>query len=177
MKCSRRDCEREGEKRHSATLVYCRRCYRVMKILDYCHRNYPDRATTWNEVAALWQEAERTGDCPHCRKPMTLYSEDGKRRGLATIQHYDDGRLGVICFTCNLAHSKSQLRDKLFDLPSGHKFCPDCQTSKPKSEFHITHRDLNGHVTYCKPCQNARNRAVKQRKRESLRLYTSIPLN
>jgi len=165
VKCSRRDCESDGEKRHSATLMYCRRCYRIMKILDYCRFSYPERRTTWNEIASLWDAAEANGQCPHCSNPMILYPENRRRSGIATIQHYDDGRLGIICFTCNLAHSKSQLRDKLFELPQGHKFCPDCQTTKPKSEFHITNRDLNGHVTYCKPCQNARNRAVKQRNR------------
>jgi hypothetical protein len=165
LKCGRRGCERDGEKRHSATTSYCRRCYRVMKILDYCHRKYPERLTTWDEVASLWDGAIATGQCPHCFNLMVLYSDGRRRTGLATIQHYDDGRLGIICFTCNLAHSKSELRDKLFNLPQGQKFCPDCQTAKPKYEFHITRRDLNGHVTYCKPCQNTRNRAVKQRRR------------
>ena len=177
MKCGRRECEREGVKRHSATLMYCRRCYRIMKILDYCHRKYPNYSTTWDEVAELWDAAAATGQCPHCLNPMILYPEGRCRRGIATVQHYDDGRLGIICFTCNLAHSKSQLRDALFDLPQGHKFCPDCQTAKPKSEFHITRRDLNGHVTYCKPCQNARNRAIKQRRRVGPSPYITIPLN
>ncbi len=165
MKCSRLDCEQEGEKRHAVTSRYCRRCYRVLKILDYCHRKYPQRSTTWNEVAALWQEAERSGACPHCLNPMALYSEDGKRRGLATIQHYDDGRLGVICFTCNLAHSKSELGDALFNVPAGYKFCPDCKATKLKSEFYRTSRDLNGYITYCKPCQDARKRKIRRKNR------------
>jgi len=141
-----------------------------MKILDYCHRKYPNRPTTWDEVSALWQEAESVGDCPHCHKPMMLYSEDGKRKGMATIQHYDDGTLGIICFTCNLAHSKSELGDKLFSLQLDQKYCPDCQQIKSRDDFHNQSR-FCGRMTYCKLCQNARNRRIKEKNRS---LYADI---
>lgn len=167
MICSRKDCDAIGVKRHSKTLVYCARHYRVMKMLDYSRRVYPNWSVSYEEIERLLVKAMAEGDCPHCGKMMIFFPENRRRSGMATIQHYDDGTLGIICFTCNLAHSKSELRDKLFLVPKGNKFCPDCQTVKPKSEFHVTHRDLNGHLTYCKPCQNARNRAVKLRSRRA----------
>ncbi len=165
MKCSRQGCERVGEKRHSPTLSYCRRCYRIMKMLTGAHRRYPGIVTTWEQIAELWNKAEERGTCPHCLNPMPLYSEDGKRKGMATIQHYDDGTLGIICLTCNLAHSKSPLRDKLFSLQLDQKYCPDCQQVKSRDDFHNQSK-WNGRMTYCKPCQNARNRMIKQHNKE-----------
>ena len=175
MYCSRQGCGNAGEKRHTATTSYCRRCYRLLKILGYCRRRYPHRPTDWNELDALWTEAEDFPFCPHCSKAMIFYPPR-QRRGMATIQHYDDGRLGVICLGCNLAHSKSELGDGLFALKPNEKFCPDCGEIKDRDEFHIQNR-FNGRVSYCKPCQNARNRQVKQRGRERQFQSTPTPHN
>src|SRR5690242_3830066 len=109
MKCTRRDCTNEGEKRHTSSHYYCRVCYRIMKILDYCSRAYPNQLTTWAEIEKLWTAATIAKTCPHCSREMIFYPQDRRRSGMATIQHYDDGTLGIICFTCNLAHSKSRL--------------------------------------------------------------------
>ena len=177
MKCSRRDCEREAEKRHSASMMYCRRCYRIMKMLDASRRRYPGVVTTWKEIAKLWDETEARGTCPHCLNPMPLYSEDGKRKGMATIQHYDNGTLGIICLTCNLAHSKSELRDKLFSLRLDQKYCHDCKQIKSRDDFHNQSR-FCGRMTYCKQCQNARNKRIKERNRRvGPRPYTRIQVN
>lgn len=38
------------------------------------------------------------------------------------------------------------------------KFCLDCGTEKPLSEYYVNKNNKDGHVSYCPPCSNARSR-------------------
>jgi hypothetical protein len=44
-------------------------------------------------------------------------------------------------------------------VPDGMRWCPDCQTAKPLTEFPRNRSGKGGHGSYCKPCHNARTRA------------------
>jgi hypothetical protein len=44
-------------------------------------------------------------------------------------------------------------------VPDGMRWCPDCQTAKPLTEFPRNRSGKGGHGFYCKPCHNARTRA------------------
>ncbi|MGY1702258.1 endonuclease VII domain-containing protein [Geodermatophilus sp. SYSU D00766] len=48
-------------------------------------------------------------------------------------------------------------------MPSGSKWCPDCDTVKPVSDFPTTTANSSGVYTYCKPCHNVRGKASKDR--------------
>lgn len=48
-------------------------------------------------------------------------------------------------------------------VPSGHRYCPDCEVVKPLDDFPRNRADSTGYGTYCKPCHNARTRATRQR--------------
>jgi hypothetical protein len=48
-------------------------------------------------------------------------------------------------------------------IPEGHKWCPDCDTVKPVSDFPKTRASTSGYHTYCKPCHNARGKASKDK--------------
>src|SRR5688572_16746174 len=48
-------------------------------------------------------------------------------------------------------------------IPDGHKWCPDCGSVLPLSEFVRTVQAKSGHSAYCKPCHNARSRASHEK--------------
>jgi hypothetical protein len=48
-------------------------------------------------------------------------------------------------------------------VPSGHKWCPDCSTVLPLTDFVRTVASASGYSAYCKPCHNARSRASREK--------------
>jgi Recombination endonuclease VII len=48
-------------------------------------------------------------------------------------------------------------------IPEGHKWCPDCRSVLPLSDFVRTVRTKSGYSAYCKPCHNARGKASKEK--------------
>jgi Recombination endonuclease VII len=48
-------------------------------------------------------------------------------------------------------------------VPDGSKWCPDCSTVKPMSEFVKNASAQSGWSAYCKPCHNARGKASKDK--------------
>ena len=49
------------------------------------------------------------------------------------------------------------------EVPDGSKWCPDCSSVKPLSEFVSNASSLSGWSAYCKPCHNARGKASKDK--------------
>ena len=49
------------------------------------------------------------------------------------------------------------------NVPTGSKWCPDCDQVKPFEDFPATRANASGRHTYCKPCHNARGRATLER--------------
>ena len=48
-------------------------------------------------------------------------------------------------------------------VPPGYKWCPDCDTVKPWSNFGRNAASKSDRTTYCKACHNARGRAAKEK--------------
>lgn len=48
-------------------------------------------------------------------------------------------------------------------VPDGHKWCPECQTVKPVTDFGRNASQPSGLASYCKPCHNQRGRASKDK--------------
>jgi hypothetical protein len=48
-------------------------------------------------------------------------------------------------------------------VPIGHKWCPDCETVQPLTEFVRTVASASGYSAYCKPCHNRRSRASREK--------------
>jgi hypothetical protein len=44
-------------------------------------------------------------------------------------------------------------------VPDGFKWCADCQSVKPMSEFPRTRAAVSGRHSYCRPCHNTRGKA------------------
>jgi hypothetical protein len=48
-------------------------------------------------------------------------------------------------------------------VPDGHKWCPDCDTVLPLTDFVRTVATASGYSAYCKPCHNLRSRISRAR--------------
>lgn len=88
----------------------------------------------------------------------------------------DRSRADGLAFYCKVHARRRLLRSKdtrqgppkhrfvrEIQVPSGHKWCPDCLIVKPIEQFGRNAGQPSGRTTYCKPCHNARGRAGKER--------------
>jgi hypothetical protein len=48
-------------------------------------------------------------------------------------------------------------------VPDGHKWCPDCGTVLPLTDFVRTVASASGYSAYCKPCHNVRSRVSREK--------------
>lgn len=48
-------------------------------------------------------------------------------------------------------------------IPAGHKWCPDCGSVLPLTDFVRTVASVTGYSSYCKPCHNARSRRSRDK--------------
>jgi hypothetical protein len=101
-------------------------------------------------------------DCADYR-PTTEFTRDRRRK---------DG-LAFYCTTHARVRMRESRRRRLGEpkrrypvdqevLP-GEKWCPDCETVKPTTEFPRTRNSASGIYTYCKPCHNIRGKAAKDK--------------
>jgi hypothetical protein len=89
--------------------------------------------------------------CQDCNSVMHWIDDSNRAKG-AVLQHYRDGSLGVVCFSCNTKHG-AMVGDSYRDLPSGCKFCNVCKTIKPLSMFSIRRDGKKEYpVSKCKSC-------------------------
>ncbi|WP_306205106.1 endonuclease VII domain-containing protein [Actinoplanes sp. RD1] len=84
-----------------------------------------------------------------------------------------DGR-GSYCKECFNVRSKASYAKKVKErhgrevvpprvVPDGHRYCPDCESVKPLTDFPRNRSGRGGHGRYCKPCHNVRGVEGKKR--------------
>jgi hypothetical protein len=97
-------------------------------------------------------------------KPLTDFHVSPRRKS---------GR-GSYCKPCFNERSKRSYAKRVADkfgrevrqrieVPDGHRYCPDCDSVRPLTEFPKNRADSTGYASYCKPCHNKRGREAKQR--------------
>jgi hypothetical protein len=104
--------------------------------------------------------------CRDCQtwKPLEEFCTSSKR---------PSGR-GSYCKDCFAQRSKASYAKRVRvsqgravrsvrQVPEGHRFCTDCEQTKPLTEFPRHRNDSGGHGRYCKPCHNSRGKESKQR--------------
>ena len=93
--------------------------------------------------------------CADCGCVMNLLSHKGEQHRTASLQHYRDGSLAVVCLSCNTRHA-SMPGDTYRDMPKDHKRCPHCETAKPFSAF-AADNGRSGPMklkSWCKECSS-----------------------
>lgn len=94
--------------------------------------------------------------CPDCGIVMNLLMRKGEAHRTASLQHYRDGSMAIVCLSCNTRHA-SMPGDTYRQMPKDHKRCPQCEQVKPFADFS---RD-NGRSgpmklkSWCKQCSSA----------------------
>lgn len=97
--------------------------------------------------------------CPMCKGEMEWRSADGRRRHLATLQHWNDGTMGILCLPCNTAHAqRTPVLDERELPPEGTKACACCRQVRPAASFGKRAAARDGLSPYCRDCKNAKTR-------------------
>lgn len=103
-----------------------------------------------------WLEQNWTLICQDCSCSM-IWTSNKIQRNTVSIQHYRDGTLGFVCFSCNSRH-RGFPGDMYRDVPKDHRWCKHCKTLKPMTDFYPTKKTdtvikIN---STCKSCSNKR---------------------
>lgn len=112
--------------------------------------------------------------CPDCGVTMNWRAKDGQAT-VASLQHYRDGSLGIVCRSCNTRHAFMD-GDTYRDLPSNFKFCPGCKQEKPATEFSVDN-GRSGPLKRKSKCKSCSNAAVKKWKEENREQYNEYQRN
>lgn len=96
--------------------------------------------------------------CPDCGKVMLWKSKKGghQMHKVASLQHYRDGSLAIVCVSCNSRHA-SMPGDSYREMPKDHKYCPRCRQCKPRDTGFSIHRSHKGPLktkSLCKSCSD-----------------------
>lgn len=73
-------------------------------------------------------------ECPECGAAMNTITREGEQARTASLQHYRDGSMAIVCLSCNARHA-AMPGDSFRDMPKDHKWCPQCEMAKPFSEY------------------------------------------
>lgn len=150
--CGRKDCNNKGVYKNSQYSWYCVLCTWINNRRTFSKRR--------NKYTPPWAELYElvVSYCPHCNRKMH-YERGGNMKLVATLQHYDDGTIGVICHSCNSAHGPAKRGDNWQDVPEGHKWCPKCDTVQEVNGFTDNPRTRDGLRSICRACNNAHAKA------------------
>jgi hypothetical protein len=139
----------------------CARHYRIGQMRSRASRD-GKAVPTHEQLETMWRDT-----CADCGVVMNVLSRDGERERTASLQHYRDGSLAVVCVSCNARHA-SMPGDTFRDMPKDHKRCPRCETIKTFASFSA---DLgrSGPMklkSWCKSCASASHTEWQRNNRE-----------
>lgn len=102
--------------------------------------------------------------CADCQLPMCWTVHNGTQELVATLQHYRDGSIALVCRSCNSRHG-SMTGDTYRDMPKDHRKCPQCNEVKPFVMFSADN-GRSGKMklkSWCKQCSSEAHREWRQR--------------
>lgn len=106
--------------------------------------------------------------CKDCGVTMNWADSQSRSSG-AVLQHYRNGKLGIVCMSCNTKHGLMP-GDSYCDVPPGHKLCGKCKTIKPLEEFGSRGgRESHYPKSKCKACELAAHKLWRQKNPEAYR--------
>lgn len=106
--------------------------------------------------------------CPDCGVQMNWRSKDGAHT-VATLQHYRDGSMAIVCLSCNTRHASME-GDSYREMPKDHKQCPGCKQIKPLSEFTLD-ASRSGPAKRKSKCRQCADMAVTEWKGKNRERY------
>lgn len=111
--------------------------------------------------------------CPVCSVEMVWYSGGNReaRAKVVSLQHWDDGHMGLICHRCNSIHGPATLGDRHFSLDPQHRYCGGCGEVLHQEEFNRGRSQ--GRQQWCRKCMGRYLAAYRAKKRLQ-RIYDSL---
>lgn len=106
--------------------------------------------------------------CPDCGVAMNWRSVAGKAT-VASLQHYRDGSMNIVCRSCNTRHAFMD-GDDYRAMPKDHKLCPTCNQVKPLAEF-TKDNSRSGDAKRKSNCRNCADSIVKKWKENNREQY------
>ena len=109
--------------------------------------------------------------CPDCNVGMNWRAKDGQST-VATLQHYRNGALAIVCRSCNTRHA-SMKDDSYVDIRKDHKRCPKCGEIKPYDMFYADNgrSGIIRKKSTCATCSDLAVNKWKENNRERLNKY------
>ena len=164
MKCSR--CGQDSVIRQGNQML-CGKHYRFGQMRQSARRN--------GKITPSHEDLEAMVPigfiCGDCGVQMNWRSKDG-RSTVASLQHYRDGSLAIVCLSCNARHA-SMDGDSYRDMPKDHKRCPSCSVIKCHSAFSVD-SGRTGKLkrkSICKDCSDKKVSQWKERNRDEYNKY------
>ena len=105
--------------------------------------------------------------CGDCGVVMNLLSRQGEFERTASLQHYRDGSMAIVCRSCNTRHAFMP-GDSYRGMPKDHKRCPQCEAVKPFTEY-TADNGRSGPMklkSWCKACSSEAHTNWQRRNRE-----------
>ena len=103
--------------------------------------------------------------CEVCGKTMLWYlpRTSNRRKDVISLQHWDSGRLSMICYSCNCRHANIGIPEDMFlkVIWDKENWCNKCKQVLPLNRFSPKKRG----IPYCIECSRVRERQrYKERK-------------
>ncbi len=164
MKCSR--CEKEAAIKQGNQWL-CDKHYRFGQMRQKA-RISGKYVPTHDELEVISSDGMKCADC--CVK-MNWRAKDGQCT-VASLQHYRNGDLAIVCRTCNTRHAFMP-GDTYREMDKSAKLCPCCKEVKSLSEFY-SDRARSGTAkrkSACKGCSNKKTNQWREGNREKYNKY------
>lgn len=111
-------------------------------------------------------------DCIDCFRTMNWRGVDGGKDTVASLQHYRDGSLGIVCRSCNTRHAFMP-DDSYRQIDTSFKYCPTCKKVKPRSDYGIDN-NRSGVIktkSYCNSCEAKRLEKYRKENKDVYNAY------
>jgi len=146
---------------------FCEKHYRFVSMRSGAKRS--------NKYVPSHDELEELFDpkmlCHDCGVKMNWRAKDGQST-VASLQHYRNGTIGIVCRSCNTRHAFMK-NDDYCEMPKDHKLCPCCQLIKPLINF-SSDKGRSGvakRKSYCKSCSDISVNKWKEKNRDKYNEY------
>lgn len=130
-------------------IFLCAMHYRISSMRSRARRD-GKAVPTHDEIEALAQDMI----CIGCGCQMNWLRKQGASTQ-ATLQHDRGGSMRLLCLGCNTRHA-AHPGDSFYQVPAGHKRCPDCNCNLPHRAFAKDASRPIGLKSYCRPCSAKR---------------------
>lgn len=145
--CSKRGCELDGTKKFGGSCTYCDKHVRFIQMRGGAKAN-GKYVPTYGELEKAFLNCLSIV-CIGCGQKMEWFSLERKRT--ITLQHDFDGKIRLLCFSCNVRY-KAYKSEQFYLTDNTFRKCTACKQFKSPAEFHKDKTKYLGLGSRCRPC-------------------------